>query len=102
MPTEQGRHREGWSNQGETPQGSQPSKPPAQPRKRRWLIAVISCLLLVIGITLGVRSCSRASAKKKAAAAAAKGPPPIPVGAGTVTRKDVPIYLDGLGTVQAF
>ncbi len=28
--------------------------------------------------------------------------PPIPVVVGTVTEKDVPIYLDGLGTVQAF
>lgn len=27
--------------------------------------------------------------------------PPVPVVAGTVERKDVPIYLDGLGTVQA-
>ncbi len=27
---------------------------------------------------------------------------PVPVVAGTVERKDVPIYLDGLGTVQAF
>ncbi len=27
---------------------------------------------------------------------------PVPVVAGTVERKDVPIFLDGLGTVQAF
>src|SRR5215471_2415694 len=27
---------------------------------------------------------------------------PVPVVAGTVQRKDLPIYLDGLGTVQAF
>ncbi len=27
---------------------------------------------------------------------------PVPVVAGTVEQKDVPIYLDGLGTVQAF
>ena len=27
---------------------------------------------------------------------------PVPVVPGTVTRKDVPIFLDGLGTVQAF
>lgn len=27
---------------------------------------------------------------------------PVPVVAGTVQRKDVPIFLDGLGTVQAF
>ncbi len=28
--------------------------------------------------------------------------PPVPVVAGTVEKHDVPIYLDGLGTVQAF
>ena len=28
--------------------------------------------------------------------------PPVPVVAGTVQEKDVPIYLEGLGTVQAF
>ncbi len=27
---------------------------------------------------------------------------PVPVVAGKVEQKDVPIYLDGLGTVQAF
>lgn len=29
-------------------------------------------------------------------------PPPVPVVAGTVIEKDVPIYLEGLGTVQAW
>ena len=28
--------------------------------------------------------------------------PPVPVVAGTVAQKDVPIYLTGIGTVQAF
>ena len=42
-------------------------------------------------------------------AGAAKGGPhgeeadlPVPVVAGVVTKRDVPVYLDGLGTVQAF
>ena len=30
------------------------------------------------------------------------GQPPVPVVIGTVQRRDVPIYLDGIGTVQAF
>jgi multidrug efflux system membrane fusion protein len=34
--------------------------------------------------------------------AAAGGGGPVPVVAGTAEKKDVPIYLDGLGTVQAF
>ena len=33
---------------------------------------------------------------------AGAGAAPIPVVSGVVARKDVPIYLDGLGTVQAF
>ncbi|HEY6166438.1 MAG TPA: efflux RND transporter periplasmic adaptor subunit, partial [Verrucomicrobiae bacterium] len=34
--------------------------------------------------------------------AARAGNAPVPVVAGTAAEKDVPIYLDGLGTVQAF
>ena len=34
--------------------------------------------------------------------AAAKLPPAIPVDVATVTRADMPVYLEGLGTVQAF
>ena len=39
-------------------------------------------------------------AAKAGAGRATQGP--VPVVAGTVAQKDVPIYLDGLGTVQAF
>lgn len=35
-------------------------------------------------------------------AAKSAAPPPIPVTAATATRQDVPVYLSGLGTVQAF
>lgn len=31
-----------------------------------------------------------------------KPPPPVPVTAARVVRRDVPIFLEGLGTVQAF
>jgi multidrug efflux system membrane fusion protein len=37
-----------------------------------------------------------------AAATASAPPPPIPVSVATAERRDVPIYLTGLGTVQAF
>ena len=52
------------------------------------------CLLLVSG---GVWGCRPGAGKPTAVAL-----PPVPVVAGRVTEKDVPIYLDGLGTVQAF
>ncbi len=42
----------------------------------------------------------RASTPNTTASAAAKGGP-VPVVQGVVEQKDVPIYLDGLGTVQA-
>lgn len=105
MSTQQGRHHEGSSNENQPSRGIQPAAPPpepAKPRRRTGLIVVIICVVLGLGILWGVRSYSASAAKKKAAAAAAKGPPPVPVGAGTVKQKDVPIYLDGLGTVQAF
>src|SRR5258708_25318786 len=43
-----------------------------------------------------------AASNSDANASAGGGAPPVPVVAGTVVQKDVPIYLDGLGTVQAF
>ena len=39
---------------------------------------------------------------RKPAAAIPKHPPAIPVDVATVARADVPVYLEGLGTVQAF
>jgi multidrug efflux system membrane fusion protein len=45
---------------------------------------------------------SGATTNKAGMGAAAKGQQVVPVAVTTVTRKDVPIYLDGLGTVQAF
>ena len=48
-----------------------------------------------------------ATAAEKSSKGAGKGTGPggggpVPVGVASVERKDVPIYLDGLGTVQAF
>src|SRR5664279_678792 len=63
--------------------------------RKRWGIGLV-CLLLVIGGVWAYRH--HAAANKPPAA----GPPPVPVVPGRVTQKDVPIYLDGLGTVQAF
>ena len=37
----------------------------------------------------------------KPAEASRSGPAPVPVSVATAVRKDVPIYLTGLGTVQA-
>jgi multidrug efflux system membrane fusion protein len=63
-------------------------------------LVAIACFLLVLGVVWAVVR-NHIAANQRAAAAHA-GPPPVPVVAGQVTEKDVPINLDGLGTVQAF
>src|SRR5260370_27368560 len=58
--------------------------------------------VLAVGGIVWLTVSRRAASKAKAAAAVRAGQAPVPVVAGKVGRKDVPIYLDGLGTVQAF
>src|ERR1017187_418038 len=60
---------------------------------------VVAGIVFVVGIVWAVRYYRAASAKN---AAAQSGPPAVPVVEGKVVQKDVPIYVDGLGTVQAF
>lgn len=67
--------------------------------RRKWGIGLV-CLLLVIGGVWSLRH--RALAAQRSSEAGRAGPPPVPVVAGRVAQKDVPLYLDGLGTVQAF
>ncbi|MDB6124107.1 MAG: efflux transporter, family, subunit [Pedosphaera sp.] len=62
-------------------------------------------LIIIFLVGLGVFWVMR---QRKNSTGAGKGGPggkgmtgPVPVVAGTVAQKDVPIYLDGLGTVQA-
>jgi len=70
----------------------------------KWLGIVV----LIVGTVLGGFWFKQHSAKNaKTAAPASRGGPggamgPVPVVAGVATQKDVPIFLDGLGTVQAF
>jgi membrane fusion protein, multidrug efflux system len=66
---------------------------------RRYVLAGLSILIAVSGGYVGWQH--RATANPAAAGVAAPSPP-IPVSAATAQRRDVPIYLTGLGTVQAF
>ena len=68
---------------------------------RNKLGVIAACVLLVVGILWGVRHFRTASASK-ASAIARSGAGDVTVVDGKVQQKDVPIYLDGLGTVQAF
>jgi membrane fusion protein, multidrug efflux system len=58
-------------------------------------------LALLLLVLLGIAGC-RSSAPEKAKGHAGAAPPPVPVTVAAVTRQDVPIFLTGLGTVQAY
>jgi multidrug efflux system membrane fusion protein len=62
---------------------------------------VLLCLLIVGGAVWLARS-RTAGADKKGPGTGRMELPPVPVVAGTVAQKDVPIFLGGSGTVQAF
>jgi multidrug efflux system membrane fusion protein len=71
---------------------------------KRNLVIAAACVLLVVLWWTCHRSGSAAGANQ--ASGGRRGGQglggPVPVVAGEVEQKDVPIYLDGLGTVQAF
>jgi multidrug efflux system membrane fusion protein len=68
---------------------------------RRWyLLASIAILAAGWGGFVGWQH--RAKANPAAATASSAPSPAIPVSVATAEQRDVPIYLSGLGTVQAF
>src|SRR5882724_662201 len=84
------------------PQTRQPQQQVVKkPSSQKWVIICMISVLIVGGVVWLAVS-RRAASKAKAAAAVRAGQAPVPVVAGKVGRKDVPIYLDGLGTAQAF
>jgi membrane fusion protein, multidrug efflux system len=78
-------------------------------RRLRWLFILIGTVFIA-----GVWYFFGHEQKPQGAVAASKpntsgqsqtgapGGPPVPVVAGVVQKRDVPIYLDGIGTVQAY
>jgi multidrug efflux system membrane fusion protein len=66
---------------------------------RRKIVAMIALVVAVGGAAAGYGWTHRPNSAPSPAASA---PPPVPVVVGTVKQSDVPIYLRGLGTVQAF
>ena len=77
----------------------EPTDLTTRPRSRRWLMA-LPCLLLVAGIIYAIWFWPAGSGGQTARDRDANQP--IPVLVATAAQQDVPIYLDGLGTVQAF
>ena len=70
-----------------------------RPRSRRWLMVVL-CVLVIAGIGYAIWFWPAGSGDQ--AARNRNANLPIPVLVATAEQKDVPIYLDALGTVQAF
>ncbi|MDB6034339.1 MAG: transporter [Verrucomicrobiales bacterium] len=82
---------------------------PSVRRKSRgiWVVVAIVIIAAAVGIILFRRSHAGGSQGGAPAGAGGRGGPggvgfPVPVIAGAVAQKDVPIYLNGIGTVQAF
>src|SRR5664279_5454425 len=106
MPT-----KDEMTNKRTMPPSDQPagtSPPPAheeggQPKSSGGKMAVVIalCLVVVAGAVWLARG-RTAGAEKKGPGGGRMEMPPVPVVAGTVVQKDVPIYLGGIGTVQAF
>src|SRR5437879_5604173 len=66
-----------------------------------WKITVALLVVAAIALVAAKRR-SQAAPETKSTPGAKGASPPVSVVIGTVAQKDVPIYLDGLGTVQAF
>lgn len=67
----------------------------------KWIGGLAICALVAAGAWWWSRH-HQSSADGKASGPGRGGQPPVPVVAGVVAEKDVPVFLDGLGTVQAF
>ena len=93
------------SRPDEMPGASPPTKgnDPRRPKAsggRLWGIILLCGLMVGGGMWWARRSSTPAD--KKGVGPGRMEVPPVPVVAGTVAEKDVPIFLEGLGTVQAF
>lgn len=78
---------------------------PVQPHsKRRWFTTGAGFFVLLIALWIWHRSGNRTEQPGQAGTSGPHGAggPSVPVVAGKVEQKDVPIHLEGLGTVQAF
>jgi multidrug efflux system membrane fusion protein len=81
--------------------------PRVRPSRRRWVFVAIGLLVLAGAFLLVRRASSPAPGPASAQAGAARGGPgsqarAVPVSAAAVARRDVPVTLDGLGSVVAF
>ncbi len=76
-----------------------PGEPPKKSSTAKWVTIGI-LVLVVLGLAWAIQR--RRAVAAAQAAQARQAAPPVPVVVSTVKEQDVPVYLDGLGTVQAF
>jgi multidrug efflux system membrane fusion protein len=78
--------------------------PPPEPgphHTRNRNIAILAVIVAIILLVVFIRQRSAANTAKAAAAAASTQNRAVPVSVVPVTARDVPVYLDGLGNVNA-
>jgi multidrug efflux system membrane fusion protein len=80
--------------------GGNPASPPAPGKSegRMWIVVLLLVALVIGGAVWKAKRARAASA----VATARRGDSIVPITPGTVVKTNVLIYLDGLGTVQAF
>src|ERR1041384_3728486 len=74
---------------------------PKPKRRFPWKTIAAVCVVAILGFIIWRRH-QKSGAKQNQTATARAGAFPVSVVLGKVQQKDVPVYLDGLGTVQAF
>jgi membrane fusion protein, multidrug efflux system len=95
-------HETSLNQTGDRHNGRSSAAAKIQPKHsgKRWGLAVgILCAAIVLGIFWAT---SHFTPARKTTESTRTGPVAVPVVAGKVAQKDVPVYFDGLGTVQAF
>jgi len=80
------------------------SQPDSKPKSGglKWLLIIGGIIVLAALIWYARHRAAAASDASSGGGGRSGGNFPVPVVTGKVMQKDVPIYLDGLGTVQAF
>ena len=68
----------------------------------RWVAAVVLVLAVLLGAWWFTRGRGQAAGEGKGGPGAAAAQRPVPVAVAVAARRDVPVYLEGLGSVVAY